>query len=203
MSLLMSLLEKTGLVVASAKNVAPGEHPKPQEVQITTARVVSIKDLMQPAGAVLSGPRGFKASPADVFAAAKLAPPENGWTVEKFRELAAKPLYRDMSPENRQKALLAELATNKVSSEQIVADAVRKDEALDAYERFLAQRLEQTRKEAEEKRRKLEAELKAVGGAAQQAETEFAAWQAAKQQKEREMIEALAPLMADGKISLS
>ncbi|MBI2923765.1 MAG: hypothetical protein HYY18_22130 [Planctomycetes bacterium] len=203
MAFLMTILQKSGLVVVQAANVQPGEHPKPSEVQITTMRVVSLKDLVGPQTATISGPKGFKATAEDVFAAAKLVEPENGWTAEKFRELAAKPLYRDMSPENRQKALLAELATNAVTPEQIVTDAVRKDEALDAYERFLQQRLAQTKKESAEKRKKLEAELAAVAEMEKSTEADFAAWQAAKRRKEAELAESLAPLMADGKITKS
>lgn len=201
MSFLMKMMEKAGLVVASAPDATPGQ--KVSEIQITRTRVVSLREIVAPEVTQVSGPKGFKATPADVFVAAKLPPPANGWTIEKFRELAAKPLYRDMSPENRQKALLAELATNSADPAAIVADAVRKDEALDAYERFLTQRLAQTKKDAAAKKEKLIAEVAALETMEKATVAEFEAWRAAKVAKEKELAEALAPLMADGKISLS
>jgi hypothetical protein len=203
MSFLLTLLEKSGLYVAKAANVKPGEHPAPAQVQITSARIVSLKDLVAPPESVVQGPKGFKATADDVFAAAKIAPPENGWTVERFRELALKPTYKDMPRETRQKALLSELATLNVAPESIVADAVRKDEALDGYERFLQKRLDETRREAADRRKKLEAELAAVAAMEKQTASEFEAWKAAKRAKEAELAEALEPLMADGKISKS
>ena len=201
MSFLMKMMEKAGLVVASAPNATPGQ--KVAEIQITRTRVVSLREIVAPEVTQVSGPKGFKATPADVFAAAKLEPPANGWTVEKFRELAAKPLYRDMSQENRQKALLAELATNSADPAAIVADAVRKDEALDAYERFLTQKLAQTKKDAAAKKEKLIAEVAALETMEKATAAEFEAWRAAKVAKEKELAEALAPLMADGKITQS
>lgn len=202
MSFLMTILQKAGLVVSEASNVAPGQHPKPADVKIEK-RTISIKDLLGPQAAVVSGPKGFKATPEDVFAAAKLEAPADGWTAEKLRELAQKPIYREMSAENRQKAILAELATASANPESIVADAVRKDEALDAYERFLTQKLEQTRREAAEKKRKLEDELEKLDAMVKQTAADFEAWKAAKRRKEEDLAEALAPLLQDGKISRS
>lgn len=202
MSIIAKLLEKSGLYVASASNVTPGQKP-PAEVTITRTRVVSIQELTGPRVETVSGPKGFQATPEDVYAAAKIKSPAHGMTAEKFRELGAKPLYKDMSPENRQKALLAELATAGVPSEEVVADAVRKDEALDAYERFLVQRLAQSKKEFAEKRARLQAELAAVDVTEKKTEADFEAWKRAKAAREKELSEALAPLMADGKISVS
>ncbi|MCE9583777.1 MAG: hypothetical protein K8T20_14945 [Planctomycetes bacterium] len=202
MSILMKVLEKTGLYVATASNVAPGEKP-PAQVQITTTRVISIRELLGPQPETVTGPKGFQATAEDVYAAAKIKAPAHGWTVERFRELAKKPLYKDMSPENRQKALLAELATAAVPSEEIVADGMRKDQALDAYENFLVQRLAQSKKESADRKAKLQAELAAVDEAGKKTEAEFEAWRKAKQAREKELAESLAPLMADGKISLS
>lgn len=201
MSILFKLLEKSGLYVASASNVAAGQKP-PTEILVTKTRVVSIQELTGPKVEVVSGPKGFQATPEDVYAAAKIQPPAHGMTAENFRDLGAKALYKDMSPENRQKALLAELATAGVPSEEVVADAVRKDQALDAYERFLVQRLAATKKEFAEKRAKLQAELAAVDEAERKTEADFEAWKKAKQAREKELADSLAPLMADGKISV-
>ena len=56
---LMGILEKAGLVVASAQNVAPGSAaPAPAAVVIQT-RVVSIKELVTPGPTHLAGPKGF------------------------------------------------------------------------------------------------------------------------------------------------
>jgi hypothetical protein len=200
MSFLMTILEKSGLVVAKA--AAPGK-AEPEKVVITTARVVSLRELVQPEGTQMAGPKGFKATPDDVFAVAKIVSPANGWTAEKVRSVAAKPAYKDMKPETRQKAILSELATAGADPEAIVADAVKRDEALDAYERFLEKKLADTKKQAAEQRKKLVAELGAVEGMLKQTEADFAAWKAAKQAKERELAEGLAPLMKDGTISLS
>lgn len=200
MSFLFKILEKSGLYVATAANVAPGQKP-PAEVVITKTRVVSIRELAGGETATVSGPKGFQATPEDVYAAAKITTPAHGMTAEKFRELAQKPAYRDMTPENRQKALLAELGAAGVPSEEVVADAVKKDQALDAYERFLTQRLADSKKDLGERRAKLQAELAAVEAAEKKAEADFEAWRKAKQAREKELAESLAPLMSDGKIS--
>ena len=188
--------------VATASNVTPGQKP-PAEITITTTRVVSIRELCGTPSETVSGPKGFQATPEDVYAAAKIKTPENGWTAERLRELTRKPLYRDMSPENRQKALLAELATAGIKSEDLVADAVRKDQALDAYERFLVNRLAQSKKEFAATRAKFQADMAALEGVEKKLELDFEAWKKAKQAREKELAEALAPLTSEGNISLS
>jgi hypothetical protein len=202
MSLIYKILEKTGLYVATASNVTPGQKP-PAQVTITTTKVVSIRELCGSPVETISGPKGFQATADDVYAAAKIKAPEHGMTVEKFRELAAKPLYRDMSPENRQKALLAELATAGVPSEEVVADAVRKDQALDAYERFLVARLAKSKEEFAATRAKLQADLAALEGVEKKLEVDFEAWKKAKQAREKELADALKPLTSESKISQS
>ncbi len=202
MSIIHKLLEKTGLYVATASNVAAGQKP-PAEITITTTKVVSIRELCGPPAETISGPKGFQATPDDVYAAAKIKAPEHGMTVEKFSELAAKPLFRDMSPQNRQKALLAELATAGVPSEEVVADAVRKDQALDAYERFLVNRLAQSKKDFAATRAKLQADLAALEGVEKKLELDFEAWKKAKQAREKALADALTPLTSESKISLS
>jgi len=201
MSLIMTLLSRSGLYVATV--APPAKGAAPAEVEITAMKVISLRDLTAPQEPVVSGPKGFQASMMDVFAAAKLPAPEGGWTAERMLDLARKPLYREMSPENRQKAVLAELATHSVNPETVVLDAVRKDQALDAYERFLQKKLEETRREAESRRAALQKEIAAVEGMLGKTEGEFAAWQAAKRGKEAELAEALEPLLAHGKISRS
>ena len=135
---------------------------------------------------------------ATVYEAAKIAAPAHGYTVLKVAEMLDSEHIRALPPDVKRKSVMVALDAARVKVTEIVEDAVRRDRALDTYEKVLSksvddlraqtaadnQRIEQEiatrvaelRAQIDENNRKMSAE-----------ERELAAWRARKH-REEEMI---------------
>ena len=73
-----------------------------------------------------------------VFEAAGIKPGRHGWTVERLqRPAAARASSSRMDRAAAQKALLARSGRRRSHVEDLVKDAVARDQALDAFEEFV------------------------------------------------------------------
>jgi hypothetical protein len=72
-----------------------------------------------------------------IFATAGIVLQSNGWTIERVNELLHTPPFHEMESGCLQKALIQRLADEKVSTEDMVKEALSKDQALDAFETFI------------------------------------------------------------------
>lgn len=129
---LYSIGDKIGIiqVVRTEKPTAP------EKIQ---TRTVHLKDLVTEIQA--EEVRSLAQLPAEltvtfdkVFEAAGIKPGEDGWTIERLRELLAGEPYRSMDRQAAQRALLVYLESQKVPVEDLVKDAISRDKALDAFE---------------------------------------------------------------------
>ena len=74
---------------------------------------------------------------AAVYESAKIVPPAHGYTVLKIAEMLQSEHIRTLPADVRRKSVLVALDAAGVKVEEIVEDAVRRDRALDTYERVL------------------------------------------------------------------
>ena len=92
------------------------------------------------------GPETAPLSPATasvdlgaVYDAAKIVAPSHGYTVLKVAEMLESEHIRALPADVKRKSLMVALDAAGVKVNEIVEDAVRRDRALDAYERVLAE----------------------------------------------------------------
>ena len=78
-----------------------------------------------------------------VYESAQIVPPAHGYTVLKVAEMLQSEHIRALPAEVRRKSVLVALDAAGVKVEDIVEDAVRRDRALDTYERVLQKRLDE------------------------------------------------------------
>jgi len=128
--------------------------------------------------------------------------PAGPWTIERLNDLVAASPYKTMNSETLLKAVMEKMAAENVSSEDLVKDALAKDQALDAFENFACQKTKE-RSRARQKRlseiRKqidlLQTEKEKLQQEDQQEQLQFSQWQQRKQAYESRLTESVNLLM--------
>lgn len=115
-------------------------------VKLTT-RSVTLKDLIsevqaQQVKALAQLPAELSVPFEKVFEAAGSKPPAHGWTIVKLQELLSTAPYKGMDRAALQQAVLALLTAQQVGVEDLVKDAIFRDQSLDAYEEFARKKME-------------------------------------------------------------
>lgn len=97
-----------------------------------------------------------------IYASAGLTGPEHGFTVDTLVEMMGAEELEGLDNATRAKVItgmLRRLPSGPVSLDDIVADAARRDQALDAFERFLSDRVAKAEAEVAEVNRRLQQEI--------------------------------------------
>ena len=223
MARVMSLLEKLGLVYggppeaapdagadtaastlpsSATPDISPGHPPKLQaappvpEVKLDTA-------------AIEQAPGEQEWALEQVYASAGIQPPAHGFTVYRLIEMLEAEEFRSLDAPTRAKVIagmLRRLPTGAVEVDDIVRDAAVRDRALDAFERFLADRVGRLAAEAEEKNRALQQEIDeltvrntelmdANRAGVEQEKAKLERWQARKRTEEDRLFAAVQPFV--------
>jgi hypothetical protein len=159
-----------------------------------------------------SGPVSASADLAIVYESAKIAAPAHGYTVLKVAEMLQSEHIRALPAEVRARSVRVALDAAGVTVTEIVEDAVRRDRALDTYERVLQQHLDELAATTTVENRRLEeeiatrvAELRAQIAendrrvAAEQAELQT--WRTRKQLEEGLIADAVGHFVAENPIT--
>jgi hypothetical protein len=193
----------------------PGvEAGRPEAASAAPRRV---EDLAPEAGAPAAAapPDVAAASRIDlglVYESAKIAAPPHGYTVLKVAEMLESEHLHALPPDVKRKSVLAALDAAGVSIEDVIQDAVRRDRALDTYERVLEGHLETLRKEVAAENAEIEqaiarqlAELRARIDEnrlkVEQEERELLAWRTRKHHEEERIANAVSPFVSENPIS--
>jgi Asp-tRNA(Asn)/Glu-tRNA(Gln) amidotransferase A subunit family amidase len=175
---------------------------------------VRVSDLVPEAPAVAPPLVTPTATPdlSVVYDAAKITPPPHGYTVLKIAEMLASEHIRELPPEVRRKSVMVALDAAGVKIDEIVQDAVRRDRALDTYERVLQQNVDELSASVAAENRRLEeeiarrvAELRAQidenGKRLAADQAELQAWRARKHQEEALIAETVAHFVTENPIT--
>jgi hypothetical protein len=152
-----------------------------------------------------------------IYASAGIHDPAHGFTVYKLIEMMEADELRGLDDATRAKVLggmLRRLPSGPVSLDDIVSDAVRRDQALDAFERFLADRVARVGRDLEEKNSALQAEIdELVRRNSEQMEANrakigaererFERWQRRKRAEEERLFAAVQPFAASNPVTRS
>jgi hypothetical protein len=155
------------------------------------------------------------AGPVDlstVYESAKIEPPPHGYTVLKVAEMLESDHLQALPPDVKRKSILVALDAAGVKVDEIVQDAVRRDRALDTFERVLEKHLAELRAQTEAENRGIEeeiarrmAELRSQVDAnrrkVEQEEREFHAWRTRKQQEEQRIADAVGYFVSENPVT--
>jgi hypothetical protein len=172
-----------------------------------STHVVKLDDLIS--GIPLLDIRGASETRVDlpigfdgILTAAGVHTPEHGWTVQKLIDVLRSEGVRKLTREEAQRRVLSALAQDKAPTEDVVRDAVARDQALDAFERFAKEKLGAQRerrqerlKAGEEQLQALQRELDRIRREQKQEELDWNAWRKSKTDYEKDMAWALSFIM--------
>lgn len=211
-----SLLEKMGLVYRSQDQpVAPvGGEPAavpaapPADVRagVPPQAPPPEPEVTLDEAALGQAPAGEDWALEQVFSSAGIQPPAHGFTVYRLIEMLEGEEFRDLDAPTRAKVIagvLKRLPTGAVEVEDIVRDAAARDRALDAFERFLADRVVRQEREAEERNAALQQQIDeltiantqlmdANRAAVAQEQARLERWRARKREEEDRLFTAVA-----------
>jgi hypothetical protein len=190
--LLRAVGDRLGIV-----EMTPATGPtRPAKIQ---TRTVSLNDLLieirqEEVRALAELPAELSVPVDQIFAAAGVKAAAHGWTVDRLKQLLKTDQFHSKDREEIQKSILNILANEKVAVEDMVKDAVARDQALDAFEGVAGKKMEQritarARKmsELESRVRSLQEELDGLRREAAQDEEHWRQWQQKKEAIEREL----------------
>jgi hypothetical protein len=132
----------------------------------------------------------------EVYEAAKIGAPAHGYTVLKVADMLQSEHIRTLPGDVKRKSIMVALDAAGVKVTDIVEDAVRRDRALDTYERVQQKSLDDLQTKKDEENRRIQQEMEKVLAeqkAKMQANTDevsravdaFRAWRLQKQQEEQ------------------
>jgi hypothetical protein len=137
-----------------------------------------------------------------IFATAGIARQSEDWTIERLNEMLRTAPYCMMDSRSLQAAVLERLAADHVAAEDLVKDALAKDQALDAFEAFVAKKMKDRTAarqlrlaEIEKQIGTLERERTRLQQEERQEPLRVAEWQTRKQAYEKDIQETVDFLM--------
>jgi len=137
-----------------------------------------------------------------VCEAAGVKPGPDKWTVDRLGDLLHGEKFASLSRDAAQRALLAQFSAEKVSIEELVKDAVARDQAIDAFEQFVRDKMHARSSARESRIGALQAQMadlqQEVARLTREGETETKQWQQWRQKKqayEKEMAWAVSYLL--------
>lgn len=221
-----SLLERIGLVYSQQDQPARASGVEPQPVRAVAPPADISPGAPPPAAPPVpemrldesmleQAPEGEDWALAQVYASAGIREPAHGFTIYRLIEMLESSELRELDPPTRAKViagLLKRLPAGAVEIEEIIRDAGTRDRALDAFERFLSERVARQEQEVEEKNRALQQEIdeltianmglqEANRAALEQERAKLERWRARKQAEEQRLFDAVAPFVDQNPVS--
>jgi hypothetical protein len=197
--------------------VVTDEPAEPADPSVPAAQAPAprrVSDLVPDAGGdrAIPTPVTSPVDLGDVYDAAKIVAPAHGYTVLKVAEMLESEHIRALPADVKRKSLMVALDAAKVKVAEIVEDAVRRDRALDTYEKVLQKSLEDLRAKTAAENQRLEeeitkrvAELRARiaenNKKAKIEQDEFLAWQTRKHQEEETIAAAVGYFVSENPIT--
>jgi hypothetical protein len=173
-----------------------------------------VADVPSPAvtDATLTGPISNLTPLTEIYSSAQISVPAHGYTVLKVADMLQSDHIRALPADVKRKSILVALDAAGVTVDEIVADAVHRDRALDTYERVLQKNLEALRSEKQAENASLEQEIaerlaalrariEANSQELAREQEQLRAWQLRKQDEERRIADTVGYFVSDNPIT--
>ena len=148
----------------------------------------------------------------EIYRAAEIQAPEHGYTIMKVAEMLQSERIRTLPAEVKKNSILLALDAAGVKIEQVVEDAVKRDRALDGFERVQQKALDELEARKEGENRQIQAELDRITqehNARIQANKDevarekerFYGWRLQKQQEEQKIADSVSYFVTENPIT--
>ena len=155
---------------------------------------------------------GPAASFDDIYNAAEIHPPQHGYTIYKISDMLQSEHIRNLPAEVKRSSILLALDAAGVKLQDIIEDAVRRDRALDTFERVQQKSVEELAARKTEENRKIQEELdrmvadhrariQANNEAIAKERERFYSWRLQKQQEEQKIADTVSHFVTENPIT--
>jgi len=156
----------------------------------------------------ISDPTSFE----EIYKAAEIPPAAKGYSILKVSQMLESEHIRNLPSDVRKSSILVALDAAGVDIKDVIQDAIRRDRALDTYERVQQRAVEEleTRKTKENSEIQAEidkyvteqrAKIQANNDAISQEKERFTGWRLKKQQEEKKIAEAVGYFVTENPIT--
>jgi hypothetical protein len=198
---------------AETGSAAPkDDRPAPGSSNVSAAQTVADIASSIAAEPRFTSPVSNPTSFDEIYKAAEIPPAPQGYSILKVADMLESDHIRGLASDVRRSSVLVALDAAGVDIKDVIQDAVRRDRALDTYERVQEKALSdlETKKTQEnaqiqadidkyvaDERAKIQANLDQVT----QEKERFFGWRLKKQQEEKKISDAVAPFVAQNPIT--
>jgi hypothetical protein len=187
---------------------APAETPDSSAAR----KIADIAASVAPAPTKFTSPVGDAATFAEIYSAAEIRAPLHGYSITKVAEMLQSEHIRSLPREVKRSSVLVALEAAGAPLQDVIEDAVKRDRALDTFERVQEQALAalETRKTQENQQVQTEMDrLVAEHRSRMQANSDevakekerFFGWRLKKQEEEQRIADAVSYFVTDNPIS--
>jgi hypothetical protein len=148
----------------------------------------------------------------EIYQAAEIRPPAHGFTIDKIAEMLRSEHIRNLPREVKRSSILVTLDAVGAPLQDVIQDAVKRDQALDTFERVQEQSLKQLEAQLDQENRQTQAEIDRVVAEHRsriQANNErlakekerFFAWRLQKQEEEQKIADTVSYFVTENPIT--
>ncbi len=196
---------------ASAQGPSKGGSPTAGRTAAQTVAEIVSSVATEPAFTKpVNDPNSF----VEIYQAAEVPVPSHGYTILKVIDMLQSEHIRNLPSEVKRSSILLALEAAGVKIEQVIEDAVRRDRALDTYERVLQKSVEEMEAHKTEENRQLEQELEQLvaehrariqknNDELTREKERFFGWRLQKQQEEKRIADAVSHFASENPITTS
>lgn len=193
---------------SAESNPAEENSQAPRNPAQTVAEIASSIAAEPKFTAPISAAGGFD----EIYRAAEIQPPEHGYTIMKIAEMLQSERIRALPAEVKKNSILLALDASGVKIEQVIEDAVKRDRALDGFERVQQKALDEleTRKEGENQQiqsdldrlvQEHNARIQANKDEVAKEKERFYGWRLQKQQEEQKIADSVSYFVTENPIT--
>jgi hypothetical protein len=206
-NLFVSVDESAGRPEESA-GTAP---PAPTAAQAVADIARSVAPVAGPPptfNAPVTNPTSF----AEIYQAAEIHPPSHGFTIEKVGDMLRSEHVRNLPRDVKRSSVLMALEAVGAPIQDVIQDAMKRDQALDTFESVQDKALNQLEAQKTQENQQIQAEIDRVlaehrsriqanNDAVAKEKERFFAWRLKKQEEEQKIADAVSYFVADNPIT--
>lgn len=196
----------------------PAAGKNPPGSAIGSSGLTAAQSVAQIAASLAAAPKlaaaGTDISFDEIYRLAEIASPSHGYTIAKVGDMLQSEHLRGLPPAVKRASVLTALEAAGVNIEEVIQDAVKRDRALDAYERAQQKALDNLEATKTKQNQDIQAELDrtvAEYQARMRANTDevakekehFFGWRLKKQQEEQKIADAVGYFLTENPITTS
>jgi hypothetical protein len=152
------------------------------------------------------------ASFTEIYRAAEIPIPTHGFTIEKVGEMLRSEHIRNLPRDVKRSSVLVALEASGVPIQDVIQDAMKRDQALDTFESVQERSLNQLQAQKEQENQQIQAEMDRViaehraqiqanSDAVAKEKERFFSWRLKKQEEEQKIADTVSYFVADNPIT--